>query len=285
MSVRAVIPALIGTMLLLTAPGRADEIDTEHLFGFMIGSDVGRVGEREFESRTTGRLSRRGGGYRAIGQEFELEFVPAKDMRVELGTSMAAHDIEGVTGLADRRQSGWQGLSIDLRYRFLNREHHPFGLTLRVEAGTSRIDNGSGLPARSTGGDITLALDREWIPNFLVAAINLTYQPEWSRLSFGGTEREATIGIAGAMMAQLRPGFYLGGEARYLRTYEGFGLQEFSGDALFIGPSAYLQLSPRAWLAAAWSVQAWGRDSRPGSSLNLEGFERHQARLIYGIGF
>ena len=68
------------------------------------------------------------------------------------------------------------------------------------------------------GGDITLALDREWIPNFLVAAINLTYQPEWSRLSFGGTEREATIGIAGAMMAQLRPGFYLGGEARYLRT-------------------------------------------------------------------
>jgi hypothetical protein len=285
MSVRALIPALTLLVLLIPTLGRADEIDTEHLFGFMIGSDVGRVGEREFESRTTGRLSRRGGHYRALIQEFELEFVPAKDMRVELGTSMAAHDIGGVAGLADRRQSGWQGLSIDLRYRFLNREHHPFGLTLRVEADTSRIDGASGLPARSYGGDVTLALDREWIPNFLVGAINLTYQPEWSRLSFGRTDREAMIGVAGALMAQLRPGFYLGGEARYLRTYEGFGLQEFSGDALFIGPSAYLQLSPRAWLAAAWSVQAWGRYSRPGSSLNLEGFERHQARLIYGIAF
>ena len=26
----------------------AEGIDTEHLFGFMIGSDVGSVGEREF---------------------------------------------------------------------------------------------------------------------------------------------------------------------------------------------------------------------------------------------
>jgi hypothetical protein len=29
---------------------RADAIDTEHLFGFTIGTDVGEVGEKEFES-------------------------------------------------------------------------------------------------------------------------------------------------------------------------------------------------------------------------------------------
>jgi hypothetical protein len=285
MSVRTVIAALIGIVLLVAMPLRADEIDTEHLFGFMSGSDVGRVGEREFESRTTGRLSRGTGHYRAASQEFEVEFVPAKDVRVEVGTSFAAHDINGVADLTDRRQLGWQGLSIDRRYRFLDREHHPFGLTLRVEADTSRVDGVSGLPARSYAGDVTLALDREWIPNFLVAAINLSYQPEWTHLSLGSTERESTLGVAGALMAQLRPGFYLGGEARYLRTYAGLGLQEFSGDALFVGPTAFLQLSPRAWLAAAWSTQAWGRDRRPNSSLDLTHFERHQARLIYGIAF
>ncbi len=30
-------------------------------------------------------------------------------------------------------------------------------------------------------------------------------------------------------MAQMRPGFLVGGEARYLRKYEGIGLQEFAG--------------------------------------------------------
>ena len=284
MSIHAAVAGLVVLPLMLASPLRADDIDTEHLFGFMIGSDVGRVGEREIESRTTGRLSRGSGHYRASNQEFELEFVPAKDVRVEVGTSFAAHDIGGVAGLADRRQAGWQGMSIDLRYRVLNRDRHPFGLTLRVEADTSRIDAVSGLAARSYGGDITLAVDREWIPNFLVGALNLSYQPEWSRLSGGATERESTLGVAGALMAQLRPGLYLGGETRYLRTYEGFGWQAFSGDALFIGPSAYLQLTPRAWLAAAWSTQAWGRDGRS-RSLDLVHFERHQARLIYGIAF
>lgn len=286
MSARAFVRILTLAVLLLTPPAHADDIDTEHLFGFMIGSDIGRVGEREFESRTTGRLSRGSGHYRAASQEFELEFVPAKDVRVEVGTSFAAHDINGVAGLIDRRQLGWQGLSIDLRYRFLDREHHPFGLALRVEADTSRIDDAGGRPTRSYGGAVTLAVDHEWIPNFLVGALNLTYQPEWSRLSGSlATERESTLGVSGALMAQWRPGVYLGGETRYLRTYEGIGLQHSSGDVLFVGPTTYLQLSPRAWLVAAWSTQLWGRDGRSGRSLNFSGFERHQARLIYGISF
>jgi hypothetical protein len=31
---------------------RADPIDTEHLFGFTIGTDVGEIGEKELESNT-----------------------------------------------------------------------------------------------------------------------------------------------------------------------------------------------------------------------------------------
>src|SRR5882724_11830918 len=104
---------------LLPAGVHAGGIDTEHLFGFMIGSDVGGVGEREFQSQTTGRFSKGSGSYQAVGQEFELEFVPVKNFRIEVGSAVAAHDINGVSGFEDRRQLGGQGVSLDLRYRFL----------------------------------------------------------------------------------------------------------------------------------------------------------------------
>ncbi len=86
-------------------------------------------------------------------------------------------------------------------------------------------------------------------------------------------------------MAQMRPGFLVGGEARYLRKYEGIGLEDFAGEALFIGPTAYFQLSERSRLTLAWSVQAWGRSAQPASALDLVNFERHQARLIFGVNF
>src|SRR6266567_5599267 len=105
---------------LLPAGVHAEGIDTEHLFGFMIGTDVGTVGEREFQSETTGRFAKSGGNYRAAGQQLELESVPVRNFRIEMGTTLSSHDISNVGGFADRRQLGWQGVSVDLRYRFLD---------------------------------------------------------------------------------------------------------------------------------------------------------------------
>ena len=95
----------------------------------------------------------------------------------------------------------------------------------------------------------------------------------------------AIVGAALGVMVQTRPGFFLGGEARYLRKYEGVGLQELAGQALFTGPTAYFQLSPRSRLTAAWSIQAWGRPAGSNEALDLVNFERHHARLIFGVNF
>jgi len=57
---------------LLSSGLHAEGIDTEHIFAFMIGADVGTFGEREFQSQTTGRFGRNGGRYRSLGQELEL---------------------------------------------------------------------------------------------------------------------------------------------------------------------------------------------------------------------
>jgi hypothetical protein len=284
-----IFPAVVACLsVLLPGSVRAEGIDTEHIFGFMIGSDVGNAGEREFQTQTTGRFSKNGGDYRAIGQELELELVPVKNFRVELSSSFAAHDIAGVPGFDDRRQLSWQGASVDLRYRFLDRDTAPFGFTLAVEIHANRVDETTAAVVRNYGTEFTLAFDREVIPNVAVAALNLLYQPEWTRLvgvAVGAAEQQSTIGAALGLMVQLRPGFLLGGEARYFRQYEGIGLQEFAGQALFVGPTAYFQLSPRSRLTAAWNIQAWGRPAGSNASLDLINFERHHARLTFGVNF
>jgi hypothetical protein len=252
----------------------------------MIGTDVGNVGEREFQSETTGRFGKNGGRYRAVGQEFELEFVPARNFRIEIGSTFASHQISGVPGLDDQRRLSWQGGSLDLRYRFLDRETAPFGLTFAAEAHAHRLDETTAEAVRSVGTEFRLAFDRELVPNRVVAAFNLIYEPEWTRLVGSGVmERESTAGAALGVMAQLQPGFLLGGEARYLRKYEGTGLEELAGQALFVGPTAYFQLSKRSRLTASWSVQAWGRPAGSIASLDLVNFERHQARLVFGVNF
>jgi hypothetical protein len=261
-------------------------IDTEHIFAFMIGADVGSPGEREFQSETTGHFGKGGGRYRAIGQELELEFVPAPNFRIEIGSSFAGYDINRVPGLEDSRQLGWQGLSLDLRYRLLDRDTAPFGLTLAVETHSDYVDETTAAKVHSYGTELILAIERELIPNKAIAALNLVYQPEWTRFAANGAaEQESVAGAAFGAMVRMGPDLLLGGEARYFRRYEGIGLGELAGQALFIGPTAYFQLSERSRLTASWSVQAWGRPAGSNATLDLVNFERQQARLVFGFNF
>jgi hypothetical protein len=272
--------------LLRPACGFAEGIDTEHIYGFMIGSDVGSPGEREFQATTTGRFSKQGGSYQAFGQQLELEFVPVKNFRIEVGTTLAAYDIASVPGLVDRTLAGWQGAALDLRYRFLDHETAPFGLTVALESHGNRIDETTASRAQNYGTELTLALERDLIPGLAVATFNLGYQPEWTHFAGVPTaQQDSTLAVAFGIMAQVRPDFLLGGEARYFRKYEGVGLDELAGEAFFVGPTAYFQLSERARLTATWSIQAWGRPAGMSATLDLVNFERQQARVVFGINF
>jgi hypothetical protein len=278
--------ALLCGFALYPAAAWAEGIDTEHIFAFMIGADVGNVGDREFQTQTTGRFAKNEGRYRALEQEFELEFVPAKNVRIELGGGFSAHDINGVPDFEDRRQLALQGVSIDLRYQAMDRESSPFGLTFAAVGHADRIDEVTAAVVRNYGAEFTVAFDRELIPNFVIAALNLTYQPDWTRVvATGAAEQDSTLAAAFAVMAQVRPGFLLGAEARYLRRYDGIGLDQLTGQALFIGPTAYFQLSESSRLTVAWSAQAWGRADRSPYDLDLVNFERHQVRVVFGVNF
>jgi hypothetical protein len=266
--------------------GRQAEIDTEHLFGFNTGSDVGEVGDREIENKLDVRFAKRSGGYAVLSPVLGYELVPVKNLRLEVSTSLAYHDISGVTGLDDRRQGAFQGLSFEMRYRLLDREHSAFGLTIGAEPHWGRVDETSGAPSDQYGIDLAILADRELVPDRLIGVFNLFYQPEAGRSRVTGEwTRESTLGGSAGLMLHVRPGFFVGAEARYLRRYDGLGLDRLEGHALFLGPMTFAKLTEHWWLSTAVSVQVAGRAVDEAGPLDLVNFERIQARFRLGYSF
>ena len=96
--------AAIFAAMLWSSVAHAQRIDTEHLFGFMIGTDVGEPGDKEIEAETVARWGKRPGSYFAAAPAFEAEFVPIDNLRASGTLSAAYHDVSGIAGLEDRRQ-------------------------------------------------------------------------------------------------------------------------------------------------------------------------------------
>ena len=277
---------LLLVFALIPTAGRTGTIETEHLFGFTIGSDTGDVGEREIEGSVTGRFAKRTGTYDAASSTMSAEFVPIPNLRTEFTGSVVSYDVAGVSGFADQRYNAFGGLSADIRYKILDRATAPFGFAIGAEPHWGRADDITGAPVSQYGADFVAAADWELIPDRVVAAFNLLYQPETERSKPIGTWSQQSIaGVAMGVMAQVKSGIFVGGEARYLRQYDGFGLDTLAGQGFFIGPTIYFKLSDRAWIAAAWSAQVAGQATTVAGSLDLVNFERRQARLLFGVSF
>ena len=173
-----------------------------------------------------------------------------------------------------------------MRYRVLNRERAPFGLTIgagRIGAvlttlAENRVDR--------YGADLWIIADKEIVANKIFAAFNLLYQPEAIRLrATGAWEHQSNLGTSAAAVVQAWPGVLLGAGVRYMRSYSGLGLDTLTGQALFVGPTFYAKFAQCCWVSAAWSVQIAGRAVEDVGSLDLVNFERHQAKLRFGYNF
>ena len=178
---------LLLVLAIISTDAQTATIDTEHLFGFTIGSDVGEVGEREIEGSVTGRFAKRAGSYNAASGTVSAEFVPIANLRTELTGAVVSYDIAGVSGLAGQRYTSFGGLSADIRYRILNRTTASFGFAVGAEPHWGRADEVTGEPVSQYGVDFVAAADWEIIPDRVVAAFNLLYQPEAMRSKATGT--------------------------------------------------------------------------------------------------
>ena len=265
---------------------KAAEVDTEHMFGFTEGSDIGEAGEKELEVDSTGRFGKLDGSYNNVATALEAKYSFSDRFRLSAVATVAYYDITSISGFDDRRQAALQSVSFDARFRLLDREHAPFGLTLSVEPRRGFADEMGRERADQYGGEIRMLADRELIPGRLFAALNVSYEPEQTRLRDSGeTLRESMLGIGAALAMQVMPNVFIGAEARTLRQYEGLGLNSFAGQALYIGPTFYATFGQGYFLSAAWNVQVWGAVAGSSGALDLVNFERHQAKLRVGVAF
>ena len=262
------------------------EIETKYIFGFTTGSGIGLEGEKEFTVDTIGRIGKRDGHYTATETKYEFEFTPTQFIQIEFGALGSTHNIGGVTGLDDRSQVAASGAFAELRYLAIERtSNNPWSVTLAVEPTVRFIDETSGARVRNYEFETTINADLELMKNRLFAGFNLLYEPEVTYNPTGEVQREAKFGGSAALSLRIASNVLLGGEVWYLRHYDAANLTAFTGDAVMLGPTLYVQFTPKMFMTAAWNTQVWGREVGNPVSLNLAEFQRHRAKLKFAYEF
>jgi len=262
------------------------DIETKYVFGFTTGSGIGLEGEKEFTVESIGRFGKRDGHYAASETKYEFEFTPSQFIQIEFGALGSTHNIGGVTGLDDRSQVALGGAFAEIRYLAIERtSNNPLAVTLAVEPTVRRIDETSGERVRNFEFETVINADLELIRNRLFAGFNLLYEPEVTQTAIGDTQREAKFGASAALSIRIASNVVIGGEVWYLRHYDAANLSAFSGDAVMLGPTLYVQFTPKMFMTAAWNTQVWGREIGNPVALNLAEFQRNRAKLKFAYEF
>ena len=174
----------------------------------------------------------------------------------------------------------------EFRYLALERtSNNPLSVTLAFEPNVRLIDETSGERVHNYEFETTVNADIELLRNRLYAGFNLLYEPEVTWTATDDTIREATLGGSAALSLRITPNVLVGGEVWYLRHYDSPTLSAFTGDAIMLGPTMYVQFTPKMFMIAAWNAQVWGREVGNSLPLNLSEFQRQRARLKFAWEF
>jgi hypothetical protein len=280
------VASVVALFVCLASPAPGSGIDSEHLFGLTEGSDIGTAGEREVELEFGGRFSKGSGTYRVLSQVTALKLTLTDSLRVAPFVGGDLHYIRRVPGLIDQNRAAFAGGGFEMKYRALDRQSSPVGLTLAAVSTWGHVDDVSGERVTSFGGYFTALADRELVAGKLLGALNLIYATGASRMhATGAWEHDSTLAASTALSGKVTEGVFVGGEVRYERAYDGMGLDRLTGYGMFIGPSLYARISDIAWISAVWNAQVTGRATGMGGSFDLTNFERHLVKLRLGVQF
>ncbi len=254
-------------------------LDTKNLFGFLEGADVGEKGDRSVEFETNAASGKPQGLYDSIEQEFIFESTLTDSLGLELGAHALGQDVQGVAGLPDFAGVSFLGLSVELRYAVIHRSAvWPIQVTLTAEpewnavgeAGQSAVDFNTTFRAIAD----VISPDRR-----LYGAVNVVYAPDGSRLAGQPWQDSAIVGASAAVSYRVTPPLMFGAEADYDRAYGGLGLQNFHGQAVYLGPTFHYQINEKIDLSAAFLTQA------ATGVLDLGDFPRRLAKLRLEVDF
>lgn len=254
-----------------------NEVDSEHIFGFTLGTDIGKKGEFEPEIQPVAAFGKQFGAYFATASVAQIKYTATDSFRVAPGILITSHNIGGSPGLPDRSQIAAAGASLEMSYRLMDRQLAPFGLTLKMEPGWNPIEEASGARVEHYGADFGVLIDKELVAARLYGAVNVNYGFAGTRLGGGAAWLPSSaLSVSAALTNQVLPGVFVGAEARYLQQYEGSALR---GEALYAGPTFCVKFGAHTAVSGSWTIQAAGRAADGGGPLDLANFERHQVLL------
>ena len=128
---------------------KIEEADTEHMFGFTEGSEIGEKGETEFMSETTGHFGKFGASYSQIASMIEAKYTLTDRFRVSGAATLAYYDVSGVPGMDDRRQASVQSISFSARYRFITSRRPSRLRSVQSPGGALSMNGAAHLPMKS----------------------------------------------------------------------------------------------------------------------------------------
>ena len=273
----------------------AQDINTDYIFGFTHGSEIGKAGEVEIEAESVGRIGARAGSYSAFSSDLALLYTLTDHFRIAPILTVDSFRFRGIPGVDDRANSAFEGPAVELKYRFLDYKSAPFGLYVGATPFYSGVEPLTGEPIRQAGSTFVLGVDRALIPDRVFGALNVNYGLSRTFSSPTGlTSRDSSLGASGALSLQVAPGTTIGGELRYVSTYDGLGLNHAAANALYAGPTFYSRLGEKAFVSAGLNVRLRGDETiaalRPQAEgaldpAKLTGFERYQIVVRVGYEF
>jgi len=289
-----------------TPPERSHAVETDSLFGFTEGSDTGDAGEREVSYQLTGRRLRGWNGYTAVDHQVAFEYGVRDDLKLGIGTSLDVYRFPRPNLTSDQiaasdepnellplfhRRSIAQSLSGDLKYRLLERgPENPIGLALALEPQYRRVLDGRGFHTQLFQFETRLIADTALIPDRLFAAANLAWEPGITRTFEKKTARDTTVQASLALAGRVAESVFLGAEARYLGSFEGYAFRKSPDFGIFVGPTLYAKLNEKVSVSAAYGTRVGGVIRKAPEPVPDFGnvpapAERHHLRVKVGYTF
>ena len=265
----------------------------ENMFGYAYGSDTLPAGRNELYTWITQRSDKGEGSYR--GTDVQVEYEHGWTDRFQTSFYLTGRSVHASgdalededTGLPIHVDRGldFDGAKVSFKWNLRSAYKDGYGLAVYVEPEYSTID-------KITGGDLTeyavetkLILQKNFLDDQLIAAYNLTLEPEWEREDGDDKwEKELAVENTAGLSYRFAPNWYAGVETRVHMEFPDYGAREHW--AWFAGPSLHYG-GRRMWATLTWLPQLRGGPTEAGRSrrLHLEEHERSETRLKLGVNF
>ena len=224
---------------------------------------------------------------RVLTQKLELSRTFAPNWSYAASLFGAWSSIKNSTDYSDRNTYNFDGLSMEVRHRFIERSAtNPFAFTFAIEPRWGRVDTVSGMNAANYGVEFKLQADRA-LSDKLFWAVNANFGTSRGRDATDGTWSNSSESVVASALtyAVIDDKLFMGGEARWNQAWSKGFFGKLDGQALFVGPTIAYKASESVMLNAVFLPQIAGKARSFAGPLDIDNFERANFRVKLAVGF